>query len=92
MIKGLEEKRVSYIMKDKNKAGKVSEYSALHEVYAERLRKVLEEMKINSNLLANLEIELSNSGEKKALEEIKAVRQKIIKAQVNLMNTINALI
>lgn len=92
MIKGLEEKRVSFMLKDKTKSADVGKYSALNEEFAAKLRQIMNEMKTKDSLLTNLEIELGNQKESRALETISSVRKKILKSQVHIMSAINTLI
>lgn len=93
-MQGLEEKRISYVVKSKDPARikKVSEYSALNELYGKKFRTMLEEIKTKCNEMTTLEIELRNSGEPKAAEIINSVRQKLTSSRSHLMEAINTLV
>ena len=93
---GLEEKRISYVISNKNmdqsKVRQLSELTAANEKYGEALRKVMSKMKEDMNVMANMEIEMRNAKETKVAEMILDARTKLVKAEAHLRSAVNTLI
>ena len=93
---GLEEKRISYVLSNKNidpkKIKQLSELAAANEKYGEVLRKVMVKLKEDANIIASAEIDMRNAKEAKVADILCDVRTKLIKAENNIRSAVNTLI
>jgi hypothetical protein len=93
---GLEEKRITYALKNKNmdpeKLKLLSKLAASGERYGGQLRRIMQQMREEANYLTNSEIELRNLKETKAAEILLDMRTKLTKAEGHLRSAINSLI
>ena len=93
---GLEEKRISYALTNKNmdseKLRLLSKLAASSERYGESLRKIAAQMKEETSYLMNAEIEMRNAKEAKAADILLDVRTKLTKAESNLRSAVNNLL
>lgn len=93
---GLEEKRIGYVISNKNmdpsKMKQLSEFTSANEKYGEALRRVMAKMKEDMNMMASMEIDMRNSKETKVADMIFTARTKLISAEAHLRSAVNTLI